>query len=77
MDDPSFEILNVADARRVLTGGDIRTDVAFQNDINRLLASLDDLWDVAEPRLAGAPSARQQGRASDRQSEEAPPARAA
>jgi len=58
MDDTSFEIMNVADARRVLTNGDLRTDVAFQNDINRLLASLDDLWDVSEPRRAGETAAR-------------------
>ena len=53
MDDTNFEILSVAQARRVLTKGDIRCDVAFQNDVNRLLASLDDLWNVPDiaPRL--------------------------
>jgi hypothetical protein len=45
MDNDDFEILRVAQARRVLTGGDIKSEVAFQNDVNRLLASLEDLWD--------------------------------
>ena len=48
MDDTNFEILSASQARRALTNGDIKMDVAFQNDINRLLASLDDLWDVPE-----------------------------
>lgn len=43
MDDTDFEIITVAEARRALTGGDIRSDVAFQHDVNRLLATLDDL----------------------------------
>jgi len=45
MDEADFEIMWVAQARRVLTGGDIKSEVAFQNDVNRLLASLEDLWD--------------------------------
>jgi hypothetical protein len=48
MDDPDIVILNVAQARRLLTGGDLKSDIAFQNDVNQLLASLDFLWDVAE-----------------------------
>jgi hypothetical protein len=48
MDDANFEFLSVTQARRVLTKGDIKCDVAFQNDVNRLLASLDDLWRVPE-----------------------------
>lgn len=48
MNDPNFEIINVAQARRVLTDGDIQSDVAFQNDVNRLLASLEDLCDTLE-----------------------------
>jgi hypothetical protein len=48
MDDTDFEFLSVAQARRVLTQGDIKSDVAFQNDVNRLLASLDDLWRGSE-----------------------------
>ena len=55
MDDPNFEIISVAQARRVLTGGDIKSDVAFQHDVNRLLASLDDLcdlWDAPESQPA-------------------------
>ena len=50
MDDTNGKILSAAEARRVLTNGDIKTDIAFQNDINRLLASIDDLWDVPEAR---------------------------
>jgi hypothetical protein len=49
MDDPNFEILTVRQARRLLTDGDIKNEVAFQNDVNLLLASLEDLWDGAEP----------------------------
>ena len=44
MDDAEFRIMSVSDARRVLTNGDIRSDVAFQNDVNRLLASVEELW---------------------------------
>jgi hypothetical protein len=52
MDDPDFEILSVDQARRALTDGDIKSDVAFQNDVNRLLALLEQLWDVAETQPA-------------------------
>jgi hypothetical protein len=45
MDDQSYEIMTIAEARRALTKGDIRSDVAFQHDVNRLLATLDDLCD--------------------------------
>ena len=45
MDDQNYEIISVAEARRALTKGDIRSDVAFQHDVNRLLATLDDLCD--------------------------------
>jgi hypothetical protein len=48
MNDPNFEIISVAQARRVLTDGDIQSDVAFQNDVNRLLASLEDLCDAPD-----------------------------
>ena len=56
MDDKNFEVITAAQARRALTKGDIKCDVAFQNDINRLLASLDDLFDVRDiaPRLRAA-----------------------
>ena len=50
MDDTNFEIMSVAQARRVLTNGDIKSEVAFQNDVNLLLASLEDLWSVPESR---------------------------
>jgi hypothetical protein len=45
MDDQTFQILSVSQARRILTNGDIRSDVAFQHEVNRLLASLDELCD--------------------------------
>jgi hypothetical protein len=57
MDDPQFQIISVAQARRVLTNGDIKSDIAFQHDVNRLLASLDDLCDALDlPPTAHAPS---------------------
>ena len=43
MEDGDVRIVNGGDARRTLTGGDIRNEIAFQNDVNRLLATLDDL----------------------------------
>ncbi|HEY7376819.1 MAG TPA: hypothetical protein VIF57_31970 [Polyangia bacterium] len=52
MDDPDFEILAVDQARRALTDGDIKSDVAFQNDVNHLLALLEQLCDVAETQPA-------------------------
>jgi len=36
------EIVMAREARRVLTGGDLKSEVAFQNDINTLLARLDE-----------------------------------
>jgi hypothetical protein len=54
MDDAGFRIVPVTEARRALTDGDIRTDVAFQNDVNRLLASLEEIWTFSE----SAPKAR-------------------
>ena len=48
MDDQSLEIVNVRLARRLLTDGDIKSEVAFQHDVNRLLAALDDLCDRAD-----------------------------
>lgn len=48
MNDTDFEIVRAAEARRALTNGDLKADVAFQNDVNLLLSSLDLLWDLAE-----------------------------
>jgi hypothetical protein len=48
MEEESVQILNLSQARRALTRGDIKSDVAFQHDVNRLLASLEDLCDAAE-----------------------------
>ena len=36
------EIVTAREARLVLTGGDLKSEVAFQNDINTLLARLDE-----------------------------------
>jgi hypothetical protein len=55
MEDADIIIMSVGDARRTLTGGDFRNDVAFQNDVNRLLATLDELCEAASdarPRRA-------------------------
>lgn len=45
MDDAGFRIVSAAEARRLLTGGDVRSDVAFQHDVNHLIAVLDELLD--------------------------------
>lgn len=58
MDEQSFQILNVRQARRVLTNGDVKSDIAFQNDVNLLLASLDDLCDGAETSVDGSNRSR-------------------
>lgn len=51
MDDTDIRIMSVAETRQALTRGDIKSEVAFQHDVNRLLASLDDLFDPSrEPR---------------------------
>ena len=42
MNHPEVQILTAAEARRALTKGDIRDEVAFQNDINTLLARLEE-----------------------------------
>jgi hypothetical protein len=43
MDEADIKVLSVSEARQLLGGGDIRNQVAFQQDVNRLLAALDDL----------------------------------
>jgi hypothetical protein len=52
MDDADYMIVTVAEARKILTDGDIRSDVAFQNDVNRLLASLEEICDAGPAPLA-------------------------
>ena len=42
MNDPQVQFVTAAEARRALTKGDIRDEVAFQNDINTLLACLEE-----------------------------------
>ena len=48
MDEQNIEISTVRQARRLLTDGDIKSEIAFQHEVNRLLASLEDLCDAAE-----------------------------
>jgi len=45
MDDAGFRIVSAAEARRALTDGDVRSDVAFQHDVNHLIALLEELLD--------------------------------
>jgi hypothetical protein len=42
MNHTEVEIVTAGAARRALTNGDIRSEIAFQNDINTLLARLDE-----------------------------------
>ena len=42
MKDPEIKIVTAAQARQALTEGDIREEIAFQNDINTLLACLEE-----------------------------------
>jgi hypothetical protein len=56
MDEENIQILSVRQARRVLTNGDIKSEVAFQHDVNRLLASLEDLCDSAADESRAAQS---------------------
>ena len=56
MDDRDFEIISVTEARRALTEGDIRSEVAFQHDVNRLLATLEDLCEMHGAPPAAVPN---------------------
>jgi hypothetical protein len=51
MDDAGFRIVPAAEARRLLTDGDVRSDIAFQNDVNLLLASLEEICDISASSL--------------------------
>jgi hypothetical protein len=42
MKDPDVRIVSAAEARLAITNGDLRSEVAFQNDINTLLARLEE-----------------------------------
>ncbi len=55
MDEQNIEILTVRQARRLLTDGDIKSEIAFQHEVNRLLASLEDLCDAAEDSRSSEP----------------------
>ena len=55
MDDTGFTIIAANEARKVLTNGDVRSDVAFQNDVNLLLAALDELCDPTPVSAAARP----------------------
>ena len=50
MDDENVKIVKISEARRVLTDGGIRSEIAFQNDVNLLLAAIDDIWEGAPAR---------------------------
>jgi hypothetical protein len=52
MDDAGFRIVPAAEARRALTDGDVRSDVAFQHDVNHLIAVLEELLDAGAPSSA-------------------------
>ena len=56
-----IEILTVRQARRLFTDGDIKSEVAFQHDVNRLLASLEDLCDSAEELRSNAAEKGERG----------------
>jgi len=43
MDYAGFRIVPAAEARRILTDGDVRSDVAFQHDVNHLIAVLEEM----------------------------------
>jgi len=51
MDEQNVKIVRLGEARRVLTDGAIRSEVAFQNEVNLLIATFDDLCEraTAEP----------------------------
>ena len=59
MKKPEIEIVTAAEARQALTSGDLRSEIAFQNDINTLLACLEETQPALRA-LAGPqpPSAR-------------------
>ena len=54
MKDPEVRIVSAAEARRAITNGDIRSEVAFQNDINTLLARLEETKVAAARAVAAA-----------------------
>ena len=58
MNDPQVRIVTAAEARRALTNGDIRSEVAFQNDINTLLARLEETKVPLRALSGPQPSAR-------------------
>ena len=68
-----IKIVTAAEARQVLTSGDWRSDVAFQNDINTLLACLEEkqpalraLAGPQPPVARGVFGALRRGRLRDR-----------
>ena len=61
MPKPKISIVAAAQARQALTDGDIRSEVAFQNDINTLLACLEEKQPALKalaPPVSGAPRLR-------------------
>ena len=68
-----IKIVTTAEARQALTSGDLRSDVAFQNDINTLLACLEEkqpalraLAGPQPPVARGVFGALRRGRLRDR-----------
>jgi hypothetical protein len=58
---PDIRILHAAEARRALTDGDIRSEVAFQNDINTMIARLDEVQPFWRALTSPEPGARAPG----------------
>src|SRR4029079_5667268 len=70
MGEAGFRIVPAAEARRLLTDGDVRSDIAFQNDVNLLLASLEEICDLStsssKPRSGSGGSTAEAPRRLDR-----------
>jgi len=58
MNESKVQIVTAAEARRALTKGDIRDEVAFQNDINTLLARLEETKVPLQALSGPQPAAR-------------------
>lgn len=55
MNDEDVQIVHLREARRALTDGGIRSEIAFQNEVNLLLAALDDIWEGPAARPPARP----------------------
>jgi hypothetical protein len=65
-----IRIVPASEARQALTGGDLKSEIAFQNDINTLLACLEEkrpaMRALARPQPPAVPAARGRGGRSGR-----------